>query len=274
MKSVGVWMVGFWLLAHGARAQISAGEASLVSAQHGFPAMRNLQGDKLADGEFLQWLENGTLHVTIDYNFSDGRHIQEKSSLQLTPALTQETWGWNESKNGVALRHFEVDFRSGKAIAETRMESGIKRQAEDIKVEPGRTFAGFAFALAIERERGRLVNGEKIKLKAIGFTPKPRVVSVEISSGGLDRMRMGNRIVQGDRFIIHPEVPAIAKLFVEAKDTHIWLTTPPAAGFLRWEGPLVENDDPMVRVDLLSSEQSGTAEPAPGNEEGRKRQKE
>jgi len=69
-------------------------------------------------------------------------------------------------------------------------------------------------------------------------------------------------MAKGDRFIIHPKVPAIAKVFVEAGDTHIWLTQPPAVGFLRWEGPLVETSDPMVRVDLLSGEQSGPATPA------------
>jgi hypothetical protein len=39
----------------------------------------------------------------------------------------------------------------------------------------------------------------------------------------------------------------------------IWLTHEPPAAFLRWEGPLVEPDDPVVRVDLLPG---GTSEPA------------
>lgn len=224
--------------------------------------MLNLAGNKLANGEFVQWIENGVLHVTIDYDFGNGHEIKEQTSLLRTPRLVQNKWNWEESTNGLLLRHFEVNFISGKAIAEKQEGHERKRWSEDIKVEPGRTFAGFTFVLAIEHEHRFLENGGKLRLQVVGFTPKPRVVPVEISRDGLDQMKMAARIVRGERFTIHPEVPAIAKLFVEVKDTHIWLTTLPAVGFLRWEGPLVEADDPVVRVDLLPGNQSGTAEPA------------
>ena len=71
---------------------------------------------------------------------------------------------------------------------------------------------------------------------------------------------MSNRTIDGDRFIVHAKVPAIAKLFVHVPDAVIWLTMPPA-GFLRWEGPLAEPDDPIVRVDLLPVASSGPAVP-------------
>ena len=74
-------------------------------------------------------------------------------------------------------------------------------------------------------------------------------------------MRMGGRTPKGDRFIIHPEIPFIAKLFVNVPDTKIWLTNPAPAGFLRWEGPIVVPTDPMIRVDLVSDTVSGPAKP-------------
>ena len=82
-----------------------------------------------------------------------------------------------------------------------------------------------------------------------------------ISHGGVDRMKMSGRSLKGDRFTIHPEIPFIAKFFVNVPDTKVWLTNPAPAGFLRWEGPIVLPTDPMVRVDLLSGEKSGPAEP-------------
>ena len=62
---------------------------------------------------------------------------------------------------------------------------------------------------------------------------------------------MSGRSLKGDRFIVHPEVPAIAKLFVTVPDTKVWLTNPEPAGFLRWEGPIVLPNDQLIRVDLL-----------------------
>jgi hypothetical protein len=42
---------------------------------------------------------------------------------------------------------------------------------------------------------------------------------------------MSGRSVKGDRFLIHPEIPFIANLFVNVPDTKIWLTNPEPAGF-------------------------------------------
>jgi J protein len=75
---------------------------------------------------------------------------------------------------------------------------------------------------------------------------------------------MSGRLLKGDRFIIHPEIPFIASLFVNVPDTKIWLTNPAPAGFLRWEGPIVLPDDPLIRVDLLSGARSGRAQPVRG----------
>jgi len=114
--------------------------------------------------------------------------------------------------------------------------------------------------------RKRLLSGEQVQLKAVGFstfpTLGPQVVTVTVSHGEVDHMRMSGRSLKGDRFIIHPEIPFIANLFVNVPETKIWLTNPAPAGFLRWEGPIVLPTDPMIRVDLISGEKSGPAEPA------------
>jgi hypothetical protein len=63
--------------------------------------------------------------------------------------------------------------------------------------------------------------------------------------------------LKGDHFVVHPDLPAIAKLSMRVPDTQIWLTNPAPAGFLRWEGPMAEANDEVVRVDLVSGEGSG-----------------
>jgi hypothetical protein len=157
-----------------------------------------------------------------------------------------------------------VNFLIG--IASAHISQDHKDVSKKIEVEPGRTFAGFGFSLALSNLRKRLLRGEEVQLKAVGFsefpTLSPQVVT--ISHGGVDRMRMSGRSLRGDRFTIHPEVPFIAKFFVNVPDTKIWLTNPAPAGFLRWEGPIVLPTVPIVRIDLLSGEKSGSAESAKG----------
>jgi len=236
------------------------------SAIHGFPAFLDSFGKKQADGDFVQSPEGNALHVKVMFDFGAGHHIQENALFRQKPRLTQESWSWSETKNKEILRRFEVDFRSGKASAEKGEGKDAKRWSENLKIEPGRTFAGVGFVLAIKSLRVRLMKGERIEMQAIGLTPKPRLVTVELSYGSLDQMTMAGRTVNGDRFLIHPKVPAIAKLFVDVTDTIIWLTTPPTVGFLRWEGRLVEVNDPAIRVDLYSGDHSGPARPLHAND--------
>jgi len=232
-----------------------------AGAAHGYPGLCDQGGKKLADGEFRQWVQDDGLHIIISYEFSDGRVFEEKALFHQRPELTQEKWSWKESKNGKVSRQFTADFRAKTATALTHEDNEAKQWSENIDVEPGRTFAGFGFTLALQNLRKRLIEGEKVELKAVGFTPKPRLATVQLSYGGLDRLRMSGRSLKGDHFVIHPEIPPIAKLFIHVPDTQIWLTNPSPAGFLRWEGPIVVPSDPLIRVDLLSGAKSGPAQP-------------
>src|SRR5438876_7408603 len=235
-----------------------------AGAAHGYPGLYDINGKKLADSEFRQWVENNRLHVLITHKFSAGEVYEEHAQFRQQPELIQEQWSWKESKHERSQREFVVDLLTG--IASAHMNQDHKDVSKKINIEPGRTFAGFGFSLALSNLRKRLLSGEKIQLKAVGFSQfpalGPQVVTVTISHGGVDRIRMSGRSVKGDRFVVHPEIPFIANLFVNVPDTKIWLTNPAPAGFLRWEGPIVLPTDPMIRVDLISGEKSGPAESA------------
>ena len=237
-----------------------------AAAAHGYPGLCDINGKKLADSEFRQWVENNQLHVVITHKFSAGEVYEEHAQFRQEPELIQEKWSWKESKYGRSQREFAVDFLTGIAGAHIRQDH--KDVSKKINIEPGRTFAGFGFSLALSNLRKRLLSGEQVQLKAVGFSPfptlGPQVVTVTISHGGVQRMRMGGRSPKGDQFIIHPEIPLFAKLFINVPDTKIWLTNPAPAGFLRWEGPIVLPNDPLIRVDLLSGEKSGPPQPAGG----------
>jgi hypothetical protein len=235
-----------------------------AAAAHGYPGLYNLDGKKLANGEFRQWVEDHLLKIVITYKFPDGGLFEEKASFRQQSELVQEQWSWKELKNEKPQREFAVDFLSGTATAHISKDN--KDVSDKVNIEKGRTFAGFGFTLALSNLRKRLLGGEQVELKAVGFSPfptlKPQVVTVKLSHGGLDRLRMSGRSLKGDRFIVHPEVPAIAKLFVTVPDTKVWLTNPEPAGFLRWEGPIVLPNDQLIRVDLLPGTNSGPAEPS------------
>jgi hypothetical protein len=248
------------LLAAGAGSLLAIAVPQQSGATHAFPVMRELTGKKLGGGEFLQDIDDHVLRIRISYDLGQGRRIEEKAAFEQGSELIQKESSWRELRGDALQREYTVDFASGKATARKQEKEGPKTSSGKVEIARSQTFAGFGFVLALQNLRDRLVKGETIELKAVGFTPKPRVVSVKLSYEGTDRTRMSNRLLRGEHFMIKPEIPAIAKLFIKISDTNIWLTSPPS-GFLRWEGPLAEPSDPVVRVDLASGDESGPARP-------------
>jgi len=211
------------------------------------PVLRDSAGQKIADGNFTQTVENDGLHVQITYT-GNGRRIEETAVLRQRPELSQSKWRWSESARGENVRTFDVDFDSGMATAVKTENGEPRRWSDKLDITPGQTFAGFGFTLGIKALHDRLVKGETVNLKAIGFTPQPRSVTVAISYAGRDAIRIGDRSISSEHYIIHPKIPALAKWFVKAPDANVWLTPPPAV-FVRFQGALVEPSDPIIRID-------------------------
>jgi hypothetical protein len=227
------------------------------------PVLRDAAGQKIADGNFMQWVEGDGLHVQITYTGND-RQIEETAILRQRPELSQTKWQWRESSRGVETRRFEVDFGSGMATAVKPEKGGeARRWSDKLDITQGQTFAGFGFTLAIKALRERLIKGETVNLKAVGFTPQPRGVTVAISYAGRESIQMGGRSVSAEHYVIHPKIPAIAKWFVKAPDANVWLTPPPAV-FVRFQGALVEPSDPIVRIDGAPAESAAVPQATSG----------
>ena len=226
----------------------------------GYPVMRDAGGRAIADGTFVQWIEKDRLHVQITYTGSNGHRMEETIVMRQRPELVQDAWQWRELQGGKPFRTFEVNFATGAANASKLEKGETKRWSDTLDVERGNTFAGFGFTMAAKALRERIVKGETVELKAVGFTPSPKVVTVAMSYGGRETVRMSGRAIAADHFVVHPKIPAVAKLFVKVPDAHIWLTTPPA-GFLRYEGALAEPSDAIIRIDLLPGGPSEAATP-------------
>src|SRR5215471_13317445 len=67
-----------------------------AAASHGYPGLCDLNGKKLADGEFRQWLENDRLHVVITYKFSAGEVYEEHSQFRQRIRADSGKWSWKE----------------------------------------------------------------------------------------------------------------------------------------------------------------------------------
>src|SRR6185503_2631797 len=188
------------------------------TAVRGYPVMRDASGQRIADGNFVQWIEKDRLHVQISYVGDNGSRMEETIVMKQRPELSQDSWRWRELDHGKPVRTFEVNLISGAATASKLEKGEMKRWSETLDVVPGHTFAGFGFTMAAKALRERLVKGETVELKGVGFTPQPKLVTVALSYSGRDTVRMSGRAIPAEHFVVHPKIPAVAKLFVKVPD--------------------------------------------------------
>lgn len=225
----------------------------------GFPELTQLDAKPVAEGTFEQWIENGKLNVKIQYAFKDGRTTEERLTLAQAPELKQESWSWQEKRGDQLIRQFQIDFNKKRARAlkfeqqESKEANGLEKKEWNENLDdivPGQTFAGIGMSFAVKNLMDRLIKGEKIILKAVSFTPKPRVTDIEVSRHSEETIPVSAQKTQAHHIVMHPKIPAVAKIFVEIKDLHLWISTIKPHSILRFEGPHQEPNDPVIRLNV------------------------
>ena len=228
----------------------------------GFPIVRAMDGRAIADGALTQVIEEGKLRAEGTYEFRDGRQIREVTLFEQHPRLRQLSWSWEERRGGELLRSYAVDLTTGQATVRKRNGDSWDTWDDHLDGTAG-AYVGVGFMYAIKNLTERLDNGEKIELTAVVFTAKPRTVTVTVSRDQLGELTMAGRKLPAERYVIHPEVPWIARLFVKAPDQYLWFYRPSPPMFLRADIPLAEPSDPMIRIELIPGRESGAVGRAP-----------
>ncbi len=228
----------------------------------GFPVVRDAEGRQIGDGTLTQYIEDGKLHAQGIFDLRDGRRVREETVLDQRARLRQLFWSWKETQGDEVLREFSVDLTTGHATARKRTGDGVDTWDEHLD-DTKDAFVGVGFMYAVKNLTERLDRGEKIQLTAVVFTTKPRTVTVSISRDQVGELSMGGRRLGAERFVIHPEVPWIARLFVKAPDQYLWYYRPAPPAFLRADIPLAEPSDPTIRIELLPGAESRAVGRAP-----------
>ena len=228
----------------------------------GFPIVRDAEGRQIGKGTLTQYIEDGKLHAQGIFDLRDGRRLQEDTVLEQRPRLRQLFWTWKETRGDQVLREFSVDLTTGHATARKRSGDGVDTWDDHLDGTRD-AFAGVGFMYAVKNLTERLDKGEKVELTAVVFTTKPRAVTVSISRDQVGELTMGGRRLPAERYVIHPEVPWIARLFVKAPDQYLWYYRPAPPAFLRADIPVAEPGDPIIRIELLPGTESRAVGRAP-----------
>ena len=95
----------------------------------------------------------------------------------------------------------------------------------------------------------------------VAFTPKPRLIGLEMTGANAPPTMVGERAERTVRFTLKPQLGPLLNFFARLfgklpPDSHAWIVTQDVPAFVRFEGPMYFG--PVWRIDLI-----GPA--APGN---------
>ncbi|HYV49275.1 MAG TPA: hypothetical protein VFA20_30655 [Myxococcaceae bacterium] len=222
-------------------------------ALRGLPEMRDLQGRLLGRGNFAQWVDGDGIHVKVTYDQLNGDRIEEATTLSTEGGdLAQRVWSWQRASGGQVVERYAMDFDAGEGRTLLVRNGKREERRERVPAVKGQTFAGIGFNFALKNIHQRLVRGERVVLEGVAFTPRPRKAKVLVSSRGVETVRSGGRSLRADHLVIHPQVPQVAKLFINVPDSHLWFLRGRPPGFVRAEVQMQSLG--VVRIDAVSGD--------------------
>ena len=213
----------------------------------GFPVLRSLAGEKLAQGELSQVPRgNDIVESRLVFRFKDGSLYDERVTFSqrdvftlLSYHLVQQGPSFPESLDA------RVDRRTGRY--EVRYKADEDSPEEVLKGTfdmPGDVYNGLLSTLM-----KNMPVATPATVQIMAFTPKPRLVKMLLKPAAEDPVTVNDAAVIATRFLVRPQLGLFASLLVaDIPDVKCWILGGEAPAFLRFEGPLYFMG-PIWRID-------------------------
>jgi hypothetical protein len=219
---------------------------------HGFLALRTLDGRTIADGDLYQVPRGSTVTSRLAFRFRDGSYQEETAVF--TQGRTFRLVSDHLVQKGPSFPR-TLDMRleaTGRVVVRYTDDEGKERVEEEQMELP----ADLANGLVLTLLKNLRADGPPIEVGMVVPTPKPRLVRLGISRGGVDRFRIGASGRRATRYVVDVHIGGLTGVLADVMgkdppDTKVWILGGEAPAFIRSEGPMFA-DGPIWRIDLLS----------------------
>ena len=212
----------------------------------GFPVLRSLGGDKLAQGELTQVPRGDVVESRLVFRFKDGSVYDERLTFSQRDVFTLQSYHIvQQGPSFPEAIDARVDRKTGRY--EVRYRSDEDSPEETLKGSfdmPGDVYNGLLSTLM-----KNMPVATPATVQIIAFTPKPRLVKMLLKPTVEDPMNVNDAAVIATRFLVRPQLGMFASLLIaDIPDVKCWIAGGDAPAFLRFEGPLYFMG-PIWRID-------------------------
>ena len=220
---------------------------------HGFLTLRTLDGTLIANGDLIQTARGTRVTSRLVFKFKDGSVLDETAVFSqqghfrlISDHLIQKGPTFEKSLE------MSIDCASGRVIVKYADEDG-KIKVEDERMELP---ADLSNGLVLTLLKNIRPEAPPASLSMIAATPKPRLVKLEITSGGQERFTTGTTTRAATHYVIKVEIGGIAGAIApllgkQPADSHVWILGGEAPAFVKFEGPMSLGAPPW-RIELSS----------------------
>lgn len=238
----------------------SAPEAAAVRVRapegsaHGFLVLRGTNLDPLAEGDWWQIVNGDRLEAHLRFRFTNGSLSHETFELQQRGVWKLLTY--RSIQRGPSFPR-DIDAQLNRDSGHYRVETK-DRGKSDSKVDEGTIEVpddAYPFGL-LGLLLKNLKRGESIRAHAVAFTPKPRVLKLDVSPDGDESVSIHGLPRKTLRYVAKAELggPLGAVASIAGKQPpalHCWMAGDPVPTFVRLDGPLYP-DGPIWRAELAA----------------------
>ena len=208
-----------------------------------FPVVRSLTGEKLAHGDLIQVARGDVVESRMTFRFADGslhdEHVvfsQAGVFSLLRYRIVQRGPSFPETLDASIDRErevYEVHYRADEESPEQRLTGRFTLPAD--------AYNGM-LSLLLKNLSGResgLSGRESAIVQVVAFTPKPRLVKIQLLPLADDPVLVSDAPRRARRWAIRPQLGLFASLLIaDIPDAHCWILPGEAPAFLKAEGPL------------------------------------
>jgi hypothetical protein len=203
----------------------------------GFPVLRALSGDKLAQGEMVQ-VPRGSdvVESRLVFRFKDGSIYDERVVFSQRDVFTLLSYRiLQEGPSFPETLEATVDRATGRYRVRYRADQDSPEETLSGEVTlPADVYNGLLSTLM-----KNLPEGHSRVVQVVAFTPKPYMVKMLLTPAAQDPLKVNGTPVKATRFLIRPQLGLLASLLVfDLPDVKCWIASGEAPAFLRFEGPL------------------------------------
>jgi hypothetical protein len=230
---------------------------------HGFLSLRALDGTALADGDLIQTSRGDRVTTRIRFRFRDGS-THDDTSVYTQRGRFRFVSNHVVQKGPAFKTPLESTIRaSGEVKVRYTDEDGKEKVIEDRLELPDDLANGLLLTLLKNLSPAK----PKTTVSMLAFTPKPRLVKLELIPAGEDPFSTAGAARKAIRWRVKVDIPgaagAVASLLGKTPpDSHVWVLGGEAPAFVKAETQLAQGGPPW-RIELVSPMwPPGSASPA------------